>query len=303
MENSGKYFPIIEPILEAEGVPNELKYLPMIESGMNPRARSWARAVGLWQFIKGTGKLYGLNSNFWYDERCDIEKSTHAAAHYLRDLHDEFGDWYLALAAYNSGAGRVHRAIRKSNTRNFWHMWNYLPRETRNYVPEFIATVLMARDPEDYGFSNLVRSAPYAFDTLLLTESVDLSVLSRCAETTVDTLQQLNPSLMRFATPSSQFVLRIPRGRKKIFAANYALVPQSDKRQWLTHTIKKGETLKKIAHQYGISSTDVAEVNQIVAGTKLRVGKVLLIPISKRETDVSYAQRFLNDKSEGKKKC
>jgi membrane-bound lytic murein transglycosylase D len=277
---AGKYFPRMRQIFKEEGVPQEMIYLCMIESGINPVARSWAKAVGMWQFMKGTGALYGLKSNFWYDERCDFEKSARAAGRHLNDLYKEYGDWYLVLAAYNSGAGRVNRAIQRSGTRDFWKMRPYLPSQTRNYVPEYIAATVIAMDPKAYGFeSNPADSL--AFDVVKLSDCVDVSVLAECAETDATTIRELNPSLLRGCTPpgAKDFALRVPTGKADIFNTNYEKVPDDKKHNQITHVVRKRESLASIAGKYGISSKLLATANHLRLRTRVPAGTVLVIPV------------------------
>jgi membrane-bound lytic murein transglycosylase D len=283
LERASKIFPVMEKIFEEEKVPQELIYLSMIESGLNPQARSWAKAVGIWQFIKGTGKLYGLDGNWWYDERRNIEKATRAAAQHLRDLYSEFQDWHLAIAAYNSGAGNVKKAVRKSGTTVFWFMRKYLPRETRNYIPQYIAAAVIALDPAKYGFTYEPQSSP-DYDIVNINECVDLRVLSECAGTTVDTLRELNSELIQMCTPPGyrNYKLKIPSGRLAMFEEKYAQIPNDQKRDWAFHIVKKGETLAKISRRYGISKAILAEANNISINKKISPGRNLIIPISSK---------------------
>lgn len=283
LDRKHEYGGLINEILTEQELPEELVNLAMIESGLNPKAFSRASAAGIWQFIYSTGKLYDLKRDWYVDERRDPIKSTYAACAHLKDLFEEFDHWYLALAAYNSGSGRVHRAMRLHQTSDFWQL-HTLPRETRNYIPYYLAAAIIARNPEEYGFETYSkkRKAPFEFDTVELEKSADLSVLARSAGTSLKTMQYYNPELRQSATPQNgPYTLRIPKGTANKFTANFNALPEVQRfaPQYIVHKVRRGESLSTISKKYKVSIHDVAAVNKIRNRHKISIGQKLTIPI------------------------
>lgn len=281
LSRAGRYAPMIRRKLREAGLPDDLLYLALIESGMNPHAYSRARAVGLWQFIYGTARLYGLEIDYWVDERRDPEKATDAAIAYLSDLYDEFGSWYLAAAAYNGGPGRVRRGMAYTGKQSFWDLSEarVLRRETRNYVPKLMAAALIARNPDRYGFGDVERMAPLEHEEVTVPDATSLDVIARAAGTSEDRIELLNPQLRRHVTPPNERTrVRVPVGHATRFAANYAEIPESKRVTWLVHTVTRGQTLSGIAARYGTSVRAIASANRGVRPRRLQIGQRLVVP-------------------------
>lgn len=292
LDRSARYIPVMQEILREKNLPEDLVYVAMIESGFNPYAVSWAKAVGPWQFMPATGKLYGLRIDWWIDERKDPVKSTNAAAEHLKDLHNLFGSWPLALASYNAGAGKVQRAVLRTRSEDFWDLKasRYIRKETKNYVPKYMAATIIAKNPEAYGFT-LTDVKPFTYDEVTLTESTDLRLIARCAESTYEAIKELNPELKRWATPPhfDAYVLRIPAGKKDAFLANFAAVPPEQKIKWERHEVTKGETLASIAQEYNTTPEAIRDINSL-RKNRVTPGKHLLIPldINGKARDLSF---------------
>jgi len=281
LNNAGLYKEHMVPILKEYGLPEEIFYLALIESGFNPVAYSYAHAAGPWQFIASTGALYGLKRNWWIDERRDPIKSTYAAAKYLKKLYDEFDDWFLALAAYNTGELRVWRAIRREGTRDYWKLRS-LPKQTRNYIPTLMAGMTIALNPEKYGFENSPKET-WQWDEVTVDRCYEFEDIARVSGVSSTVLKQYNPELRRWMTPPGveKYVLRVPVGKGKGLAEKLAELPDVEsKPQWVTHRVRRGQTLSYIARRYGTSVSALISANNIRNKNQIKVGQVLRIPTS-----------------------
>ncbi len=288
---SGRYRDMVSRILKEEGVPQDLIYLAQAESGFQPLALSRAGARGMWQFMATSGELYGLQRSWWVDDRQDPEKATRAAARNLKDLYNQFGDWYLAMAAYNSGASTVQHAVERTGYADFWELYRrgVLPQETRNYVPIILAETIMAKNPEQYGLQRVTPDPAAQVDQVTINYPVDLRLVAECVDTSVNNLQELNPSLLRMTTPKDQsFTLNLPAGSREKYENAMAAIPSDMRTWWRYHHVEYGDTLASIAHKYHTSSSSIAEANGL-SGDEVKVGSKLIIPVAPGRSNVETA--------------
>jgi len=278
----GRYQEMIQRVLKQEGVPQELIYLAQAESGFHPLALSRAGARGMWQFMGSRAKGYGLERNWWVDDRQDPEKSTRAAARHLKDLYNQFGDWYLAMAAYNSGPGTVQQAVKRTGYADFWELYkrNVLPKETRNYVPIIVAVTIMAKNPEQYGLDKIVTDQPVPYDSVKINYPVDLRLVAECVDASASDLQDLNPSLLRLTTPKDEeFELHLPAGTQDRYQTAIAAIPANMRVWWRYHKVAPTDSLASIARAYHTTPQAIAQANNL-EDQELPADSKLIIPVA-----------------------
>src|SRR5579872_1944985 len=298
LRRAGRYREMIARVLREEGVPQDLIYLAQAESAFQPTALSRAGARGIWQFVAYRGMEYGLRHTWWIDERQDPEKATRAAAQHLRDLYGIYGDWYLAMAAYNCGPGNVQKGIERTGYADFWELYkrNVLPKETKNYVPIILALTLIAKDAAHYGVQ-VDPETPVATDVVKPGRAIDLRLVAETIDVDVETLRSLNPALLRLATPDdSSFELHLPAGSAEKFSAEIADIPADKWVSWRRHRVESGETLGSIAKKYKVTPAAIAEANSLERGAGLDPGEKLIIPATQAQAEtkrrlVSYRVR------------
>jgi membrane-bound lytic murein transglycosylase D len=298
LRRAGRYREMISRVLQEEGLPQDLIYVAQAESAFQPLALSRAGARGIWQFVAYRGHEYGLRHTWWIDERQDPEKATHAAAQHLRDLYKLYGDWYLAIAAYNCGPGNVQKGIERTGYADFWELYkrNVLPRETKNYVPIIIALTLIAKDAAHYNIQ-VEPEAPVPTDIVKPGRAIDLRLVAETIDVDVATLRSLNPALLRLATPDDpSFELHLPVGTAQKFSAEIADIPPDKWVSWRRHRVESGETLTSIAKKYRVTAAAIADANSLERHAALDAGEKLIIPATQPQSEtkrwlVSYRVR------------
>jgi membrane-bound lytic murein transglycosylase D len=275
---AARYLPMVRQVFGEEGIPQDLAYLAVIESGFRNQAKSRAAAVGMWQFIRSTGRIFGLHGNGWVEERRDPVKATRAAARYLRRLHQITGDWYLALVGYNAGPLTVERATQALDSRNFWdlHRSRFLRNETKNYVPSLCAAILIGKNPERFGLS-VPPEPPYVFELVEVDRMTSLAVLARFAGTDVDSLKDLNPELLRGTTPPGRYVLKVPPGTSGLVNRALARIPNAERVDFKTYLLRKGDTPEKVAARFKLSADELLAANDLPRA-QFRAGRRIQVP-------------------------
>jgi len=304
------HLPMIQTVFHEEGLPLDLGFVPLVESGFKTTALSRASARGVWQFMRPTGKEYGLKHDWYIDERADPEKATRAAAKYLKALHRMFGDWHLALASYNGGPGRVQRAVKRSGIDDFWALTasaKHLPRETRDYVPMILAAAIIARNPAQYGF-DIPAALPFATDVVTVSRPVDLRRVAEWAGVPADDIRSINPELRRWTTPvrARDYQLRVPMGTMAAVIDGYAGSAPGDAAALQYYTVRKGESLPTIARRLRVSRADLAEANYLNASARVQPGQRLVVPrapsaalLAGRGATASSTRRAAADDTDG----
>jgi len=290
---AGRYREMISQILKQQGVPQDLIYLAQAESGFHSLALSRAGARGMWQFMASRGAGYGLHRDWWVDDRQDPEKATRAAARHLKDLYAQFGDWYLAMAAYNSGPGTVQKAVQRTGYADYWELYKrgVLPAETRNYVPIILAITIMSKNPAQYGLDRLRAEEPVHYDTVTVDYAVDLRLVAECVDSSVATLQELNPSLIRMSTPRGEkFALHVPVGTTDRYLKAIAAIPSDKRVLWHYYRVSSGDTLAGIAHKYHTTAQAIAEANNL-DGDEIGPHTKLIIPLAPSKSRMAFSKK------------
>jgi membrane-bound lytic murein transglycosylase D len=277
LDKGSRYKELIHDILEEEGLPKDLFYLAMIESGFRTNARSWASAVGPWQFMSYTGRAYGLNISYWADDRRDVEASTRAAARHLKDLHKRFGDWYLAMAGYNCNPAKIARSVRQQNTKDYFAL-KYIPRETRGYVPNFLAAMIIGKNIEQFGFRK-GNGEPLEYDRIYIKDVIDLNHIANAAEVDYEIIKELNPAITKWVTPSDRdsMFINIPAGTADIVLSFIDSLPDDQKQKFIRYRIQSGDALSLIARKFNVRLSELKSINKLQSNN-IRVGWYLIVP-------------------------
>ena len=300
-QRAGRYRAMIQRVMAEEGVPQDLIYLAVAESGFNPRAmNARSHAGGMWQFMPGD-RFYGLTKNAYVDERFDPEKSTRAYARYMKFIYNQLGDWYLSMAAYDHGTGNMQKAVQRTGYADFWELYkrHELPTETQNYVPEILAAIIIANNPTQYGFDDITLDPPVLTDTVTINYSVDLRTVSDIVNAPIDELTALNPSMLRSVTPpDSTFDLHLPAGTGALFEQRIASIPEAKRTSWRWHPVAADDTLASVAHTFHVSESELADANQLSATASLQGVEALVIPAAAAAAPSSRTALYVTRKGD-----